>query len=117
MSAASPRRGDIFWADLGPVSSSAPAKHRPVLVIQSDAVNRSQLATVVIAALTSNTALAEYPGNVFLPASVTGLPRDSVLNVTAVATVDREALSAHVTTLPRYLIDEVRVGLRLVLDL
>lgn len=70
-------RAEIYWADLGPPSGSQPAKRRPVLVIQSDPYNASRLATVIAAVITSNTALAAMPGNVFLPATTTRLPRDS----------------------------------------
>lgn len=54
-----------------------------MLVIQSASYNTSRLATVVVAVITSNTALAAVPGNVFLPAALTGLLKDSVVNVTA----------------------------------
>ena len=68
------RRSEIYWVDLGPASGSRPAKRRPVLVIQSQPYNDSRLATVLAAVVTSNTALADLPGNVLLPATVTGLP-------------------------------------------
>ena len=61
-------RGSICWADLGEARGSKPAKRRPVLVIQSGPFNASRLNTTTIAAvITSNTALAAMPGNVFLP--------------------------------------------------
>jgi len=109
-------KGDIYWVDLGPVLTSAPAKRRPAVIVQSDHFNRSRLATVVVAAISSNTALADYPGNVFLPAATTGLSRDSVVNVTALATVDTRALAERVGALPSYLLAELDDGLRLVLD-
>jgi mRNA interferase MazF len=108
-------RGAVCWIDLGVADGSAPAGRRPVVVVQADAFTRSALATVVVVALTSNTALAEYPGNVFVPARVSGLAKDSVVNVTQVATVDESALSDPVEVLPSYLVDEVSAGLRLVL--
>lgn len=110
-------KGDLFWVDFGPIVSSAPAKRRPAVVVQGDQYNRSRLATVVVAAVTSNTALAGYPGNVFLPAVVTGLPRDSVVNVTALATVDRRDLAERIGPLPGHLVADLEDGLRLVLDL
>lgn len=76
-------RSEIYWADLGSVSGSRPAKRRPVLVVQSEPYNASRLAMVLAVVITSNTALAAMPGNVFLPSAATGLPRDSVVNVTA----------------------------------
>ena len=110
-------RGDIYWADLGAPSGSRPAKRRPVLVIQSDPYNDSRLATVVAVVITSNTALAAMPGNVFLPATATGLPRDSVVNTTAVVTLNKTDLADRVSPLPLSLMNEVDRGLRRVLGL
>lgn len=111
------RRGSVWWAHLGEPRGSAPAKRRPVLVVQSDPLNRSLLATCVVASLTSNTALAEHPGNVFVPAGASGLGRDSVVNVSQVSTIDRADLSDEAGALPSYLLEEVDRGLRLVLAL
>lgn len=110
-------RGCVCWADLGRAVGSRPAKRRPILVIQADSYNESRLATVLVAVITSNTALAAMPGNVFLPASATGLPRDSVVNVTAVVTLNKSDLSDHVGRVPDALLHEVDRGLRRVLDL
>jgi len=110
-------RADIYWADLGPPFGSRPAKRRPVLVIQSDPYNASRLATVLAAVITSNTALATMPGNVFLPAAVTGLPRESVVNVTALVTLNKVDLTDRVGDGPPSLMREVDRGLRRVLHL
>ena len=110
-------RGSICWADLGEARGSRPAKRRPVLVIQSDPFNTSQLSTIIAAVITSNTALAAVPGNVFLPSAVSGLPRDSVVNVTAVVTLDKTDLDEPAGHLPASLMNEVDRGLRRVLGL
>lgn len=110
-------RGTIHWADLGEASGSRPGKRRPVLVVQDDAYNASRLATVLAAVITSNTSLAEMPGNVFLPALLTGLPRDSVVNVTALVTLNKSDLDGSVGALPDHLLGEVDRGLRQVLGL
>ena len=110
-------RGEIHWADLGAASGSRPAKRRPVLVVQSDPYNASRLATVVAVVITSNTTLAAMPGNVFLPATATGLPRDSVVNVTAVVTLKKTDLTDRVGGLSPSLMNEVDRGLRRVLEL
>lgn len=108
----------MHWCDLGAPVGSGPAKRRPVVVVQSDDYNRSRLATTIVVALTSNTARAGMPGNVFLPAAGTGLQRDSVANVTAVATVDRGDLDPRpVGSVPDHLMREVDDGLRTVLAL
>ena len=113
------RRGTILWVDLGSPSGSTPAKRRPVLVVSADAFNRSRLRTVLSAAITSNTAAATHPGNVFLPAAVTGLAKDSVVNVTQLVTLDRRELEAQPPAgeVPDYLMVDIDAGLRLVLDL
>lgn len=111
------QRGTVWWADLGPRVGSRPAKRRPVLVVQADSFNQSHLATVLVAVITSNADLATMPGNVFLPASITGLPRDSVVNVTAVATLNTADLSEQAGSVPTPMLQDVDHGLRLVLGL
>jgi mRNA interferase MazF len=110
-----PGRGDICWADLGEPKGSRPAKRRPVLVIQADPYNTSKLSTTLVAVITSNTALAAMPGNVFLPAVASGLPKDSVLNVTALVTLDKADLDPAIGQLPASVMHEVDRGLRRVL--
>ena len=110
-------RAELYWADLGAPSGSRPAKRRPVLVVQSDPYNASRLATVLTAVITSNTDLAALPGNLFLPASATGLPRDSVVNVTALVTLNKTDLTDRIGEVPPSLMHEVDRGLRRILEL
>ena len=112
-----PGRGEVCWADLGEPKGSTPAKRRPVLVIQADPYNTSKLSTTLVAVITSNTALAAMPGNVFLPSVASGLPKDSVLNVTALVTLDKADLDPPVGRLPGSLMAEIDRGLRRVLGL
>lgn len=88
-----------------------------MLVIQADTYNASRLATVIAAVVTSNTGLAAMPGNAFLPATATGLPRDSVVNVTAVVTLNKADLTELVGRVPDRLMTEVDRGLRGVLGI
>lgn len=110
-------RGAIYWVDLGPPRRSRPGKRRPVLVVQADSYSASRLANVVGVAITSNTLLAALPGNVFVPASASGLPKDCVANVTAMVTVDKTDLGDPAGVLPGYLTDDVDRSLRRVLGL
>jgi mRNA interferase MazF len=110
-------RGSICWADLGEAHGSKPARRRPVLVIQSGPFNASRLNTTIAAVITSNTALAAMPGNVFLPAAVSGLPKDSVINVTALVTLDKTDLEEPARYAPASLMEEVDRGLRRALGL
>ncbi|MEN9620315.1 MAG: hypothetical protein RL499_508 [Actinomycetota bacterium] len=110
-------RGDICWYDFGPISDRGPAKRRPVVIVQSDPYTRSALGTVVVAALTSSTPRAAIGGNVFVPANLSGLPKDSVVVVSSLATVDRDFVSDPVGSVPPTLMRDVDAGLRRVLQL
>lgn len=110
-------RGDIWWADLAEPEGSEPGFRRPVLIVQADAFNRSRLHTVIAVVLTSNLRLVDAPGNILMPAKATGLPKDSVANVSQVITVDRDFLTEKVGRLRGQLLKDVDNGLRLVLAL
>lgn len=110
-------RAEVCWVDFGEPKGSAPAKRRPAVIVQSDRYNRSRIATVVVLPITSNTALAGHPGNVFVPALVSGLTRDSVINVSQPMTVDRADIESTGVMLPDNLMDAVDDGLRRVVDL
>jgi mRNA interferase MazF len=88
-----------------------------VLVVQSEPYNASRLATVLVVVITSDTALAAMPGNVFLPSAATGLPRDCVVNVTSLVTLNKSDLTDRAAQLPVNLMHEVDRGLRRVLGL
>ena len=110
-------RGEIWWANLPEPTGSEPGYRRPVLVIQDDVFNQSRINTVIVVIITSNTQLAEAPGNVLLPCEVSGLSRDSVANVSQIFTVDKTFLTERIGSLPNYLQEEVDEGLRTVLYL
>lgn len=110
-------RGEIWWADLPDPMGSEPGYRRPVVLIQDDTFTQSRLRTVIVAIITSNIELANAPGNVLLPHDATGLPRDSVVNVSQIFTVDKAFLTERVGSLPASLQEEVDEGLRTVLYL
>ncbi len=111
------RRGELWWADLGPPRGSAPARRRPVLVVSADAWNRSRIDTVTCVAVTSNLRLADAPGNVLLPDGTGGLDEDSVANVSQVVTLDKAWLTERIGSLDHALSSRVDDGLRRALDL
>lgn len=100
-------QGDVWWADLPAPTGSAPGFRRPVVVVQSDALNRSRLSTVVCVPLTSSLGWAEAPGCVLLTAHASGLPKDSVANATQLVTLDRSLLTERVGKLSRAKLDLV----------
>jgi mRNA interferase MazF len=108
-------QGEVWWAGLGEPLGSEPGFRRPVVIAQGDAFNRSRIATVVCVALTSNLRLAEAPGNVLLSAKLTGLPKESVANVSQLVTLDRAALTERVGVLPAKKLELVLLGIGIVL--
>ena len=86
-------------------------------MVQVDPLNASRLQTTLVVILTSNARVEAYPGNVLLPSRATGLPRDSVANVTQVVTIDKAVLDERVGKVGHALMTRVDEGLRLVLGL
>lgn len=111
------KRGEIWWATWPPPFGSGPGFRRPVLIVQSNPFNESRISTAVIAAITSNLALAEAPGNVRIGKSESGLAKPSVVNVSQILTVDKSLLTHRVRALSAAVMCRVDNGLRLVLDL
>ena len=111
------QRGEIWWANLPEPAGSAPGYRRPVLVLQSDDFTRSRIQTVIVIVLTTNLRLAEAPGNVLVMAGDTGLPKDSVVNVSQIVTVDKSFLTERVRRLDVPIMFLVEDGVRTVLGL
>ena len=111
------QRGEIWWATLPPPTKSGPGYRRPVLVMQSDDFNMSAVNTTIVVSITSNLRLAGAPGNVLCRKRQTKLSKDSVINVSQVATIDKTLLTECVSSLPSATVDQVESGLRLVLAL
>lgn len=110
-------RGQVWWADLGEPRGSAPAYRRPVVVIQTNGFNRTNLATVTVVALTSRTELAAFPGNIRIAKGEAGLGKPSVINITQMTTIDREHLVELAGRLPAAILRKLDDSLRFALDL
>jgi mRNA interferase MazF len=109
------KRGEVWWASLPAPTGSGPGFRRPVVVVQSDPFNRSRIATVIVAIVTSNLALADAPGNVSVGKPESGLAKPSVVNVSQIITLDRELLTQRVRGLPAETMRQIDEGLRLAL--
>lgn len=110
-------RGEIWWANLPEPTGSGPGFPRPVLVIQSDKFNRSQINTVVVAIISTNLKLANSEGNVLLTTRQSSLPKDSVVNISQLFTLDESVLIDFVGALSANKLEQIDKGLRLVLSL
>jgi mRNA interferase MazF len=110
-------RGEIWWSDLPEPVGSGPGLTRPVLIIQSEFFNESSISTVSVAIITTNLDLAEMPGNILLSKQASKLPKDSVVNVTQIYTIDKGLLREYVSSLPSRKINQIDDSLRFALSL
>jgi mRNA interferase MazF len=110
-------RGEIWWADLPEPDRSQPGFRRPVVVVQADSFNRSNIKTVICAVITSNLSLAKAPGNFLLPANSSGLPKDSAVNISQLITIDKAFLSEKAGELNHKQATRLDAGIKLVLSL
>ena len=110
-------RGEIWWAELQEPAGSGPGYRRPLVIIQSNDFNKSRINTIIAVVLTSNIRLSDSPGNVMLSKKLTGLPKDSVANVSQVVTIDRSFLADCSGSLSAGIMKRIDDGLRLVLSL
>jgi mRNA interferase MazF len=108
-------QGEVWWADLGEPTGSAPGFRRPVVVVQGEGLNRSRIATVVCVPLTSNMKWAGAPGNVALSPRTTGLTRESVANASQIVTLDKGQLKERVARLPRAKLELILAGIDVIL--
>jgi mRNA interferase MazF len=111
------QRGEVWWSDLPKPVRSGPGYRRPALVIQANEFNTSDIRTVIVIVITSNLKLAGAPGNVFCSRRSSGLPRDSVINVSQVLAVDKSLLTERIGMVTGDILRQVEVGLRAVLAL
>ena len=108
-------QGDVWWAELGVPVGSTSGYRRPVVVVQSDTLNRSRIATVVCVPLTSNLKWGQAPGNVVLSAKVTGLSKDSVANASQIAAIDRMSLTECAGRVPPKKLQLILAGIDVIL--
>jgi mRNA interferase MazF len=109
-------QGDVFWVDLEEPRGSEPGYRHPHVVVQNNLFNRSKIGTVVVCALTSNLKRANAPGNVLLEKREANLPKQSVVNVSQIFTVDRIQVGEYIGTLSSKRLQEILDGIKLVIE-
>ena len=109
-------QGDVYWVGLGEPSGAGPGYRHPHVVIQNNVFNRSRINTVVVCVLTLNLKRAQAPGNVLLEKGEADLPKQSVVNVSQVFTVDKEDLVERIGTLSRARVRQILDGVSLLLE-
>jgi len=110
-------RGELWWTDFGIPIGSEPGLKRPTLIIQDNSFNRSKIRTVIVLPLTTNLNLIEAPGNVYVNKKDSKLSKDSVINVSQISVLDKSRLIKKIGELNINILNEVEIGLRLVLGM
>ncbi|OGF55100.1 MAG: PemK family transcriptional regulator [Candidatus Fraserbacteria bacterium RBG_16_55_9] len=109
-------QGDIYWVDLEEPRGSEPGYRHPHVVVQNNLFNRSQIQTVLVCPLTSNLKRAHAPGNVLLSKREANLPKQSVVNVSQVFTVDKSQLGEYLGTLSSRRVLQILEGIKLAIE-
>ncbi len=110
-------RGDIWWVDLGVPFGSEPGFKRPVVLIQDDSFNRSNIQTVIVASITTNLKLADAPGNIYIETEESGLTQNGVINISQISTIDKQRLIEKVSRLPASTLSEIDFGLKMIFNI
>jgi mRNA interferase MazF len=105
-------QGDIYWARSGEPGGLESDYAHPYVIIQDDVINRSRINTVVVCALTTNLRRAKAPGNVLLQAGEANLPRQSIVMVSLVSTVDKSQLGEYIGSLNEQRIHQILAGMQ-----
>jgi mRNA interferase MazF len=109
-------QGDVFWVEAGESSGASPGYRRPFVVIQNDIFNQSRIETVVACALSTNLHLAQSPGNVLLKAEEANLPKQSVVNISQIFTMDKRDLTEKIGSLSPRSLDRVLTGVNQLIE-
>lgn len=110
------KRGDIYYADLSPVIGSEQGGVRPVLIVQNNIGNKYS-PTVIISAVTSQINKAKLPTHIEISAEDFGLPRDSVVLLEQIRTIDKKRLKEKIGRFDKELMEEVDECLKISLGL
>lgn len=103
-------RGEIWWVDFGVPFGSEVGFRRPVIILQNDILNESNLKTIVVLPLTTNILYADFPNNVFLEKKLTSLPKDSVTQPHLIVHIDKRRLLEKVKKLDEVVLDKIFDG-------
>jgi mRNA interferase MazF len=109
-------QGDIYWIDLEEPTGLEPGYRHPHVVIQNNLFNQSRINTVIVCALSSNLKRASVPGNILLDPGEGALPKQSVVLVTQIFTVDKSQLGEHIGSISSKRIRQILDGIRLIVE-
>lgn len=105
-------QGDIYWLELEEDNLFGAEHPHPYVVIQDDVINRSRVETVVLCALTTNMKKASLPGNILLDIGEANLPKQSIVVVSQVVSVEKATLGEYIGSLSGKRIQEIFSGMK-----
>jgi mRNA interferase MazF len=109
-------QGEVYWVDLGRPTGSEPGYRHPHVVIQNNLFNASRINTVVVCVLTSNLKRSQAPGNVLLNKGEANLPKQSVVNISQIYTVNKADLVEKIGKVSEKRFDEILYGIKLLTE-
>ncbi len=109
-------QGDIYWVELEQPSGSKPGYSHPHVVVENNVFNASKINTVIVCALTSNLKRAQAPGNVLLEQGEADLPKQSVVLVSQIFTVDKSQLGEFIGKLSERWVRQILEGIHLLTE-
>lgn len=107
-------RGDIYWAPLYDSTGTKNAIIHPHVVIQDTIINHSRIQTTVLCGITTNMKRAFNPGNILLEAGEGNLPKQSIIVVSQISTVDKSQIGEYIGTLSQKRIDQIFAGMKFI---
>lgn len=105
-------RGDVFWVEPDDSRGPVPSYSHPHVVVSDDVFNHSRITTVVVCALSTNLHKASEPGNVLLEPGEGSLPKQSVVVVSQISSVDKARLGERIGSLSDTRVEQILAGLR-----
>ncbi len=105
-------QGEIYWVPINEQGMSEPGITHPHVVIQDNVINHSRINTVVVCALTTNIKRAKAPGNVLLEVGEANLPKQSIVVVSQVSTVDKSQLGEYIGSLSQERLNQIFTGMK-----
>ena len=110
------KQGAIYWVELEEPTGSEPGYSHPHIVVQNNVFNASKINTVIVCALTSNLKRAQAPGNVLLEQGEADLPKQSVILVSQIFTVDKSQLGEFIGKVSEGRVRQILEGINLLTE-
>jgi len=108
---------ELWWADFGVPFGSEPGYKRPVIIIQNDFFNRSNINTIIVIPLTTNMIFADAPGNILFPKNESKLKKDSVITISQIEVTDRQRLIGKISKIDRTTLEKIENNIMFVLGI